>query len=430
MESLLFFLYNLLLHLLGIAAIPVFLVKISKYKHSLRQKLGFFPSGTFDNCTGSPRIWINAVSVGEVVAVSSIIREVRKLLPDSSVVVSTGTVTGQKMARKLIKDASAWFYFPFDVPVIVKKMIDKVSPDLFITAETEIWPNFLRYARKAGVKTMLVNGRISVRSVSGYYRARFFFRKVLGYFDCLGMASEIDAERIKMIGAPENRVFVTSNSKFDTLAEQVLPVYEEEARRALKIGRQEDVFIAASTHPGEEEIIIESYKKLLVEFPELILVIVPRHVERVRDIEKLLKRSGFDSCYLRTEYFSGKERQKEPVIIMDTTGELFKIYSVGTVVFCGGSLVRKGGQNVLEPAAWGKVVLYGPSMEDFSEAKQLLEEAGAGFTVKNAGEIVSVCRKFLNNPGERGRCGEAGRKAILGKTGAAIKSARLVMKLV
>ncbi len=154
------------------------------------------------------------------------------------------------MARKLIKDASAWIYFPLDVPVIVKKMIDKVSPDLFITAETEIWPNFLRYARKAGVKTMLVNGRISVRSVSGYYRARFFFRKVLGYFDCLGMASDLDAERIKMIGAPEERVFVTGNSKFDTLAEQVRPVYEEEARRALKIERNEDVFIAASTHPG------------------------------------------------------------------------------------------------------------------------------------------------------------------------------------
>ena len=258
MESLLFFLYNLLLHLLGIAAIPIFLVKISKYKHSLKQKLGFFPSGIFDNCTGSPRIWINAVSVGEVVAVSSIVREVRKLLPDSSVVVSTGTATGQKMARKLIKDASAWFYFPLDAPAIVKKMIDKVSPDLFITTETEIWPNFLRYARKSGVKTMLVNGRISVRSVSGYYRARFFFRKVLGYFDCMGMTSEIDAERIKMIGAPEERVFVTGNSKFDTLAEQVLSVYEEEARKALKIGRNENVFIAASTHSGEEKIIIES----------------------------------------------------------------------------------------------------------------------------------------------------------------------------
>ena len=430
MERVLFILYNLLFHLLGLAAIPVFLMKIAKYKHSFKQKLGFLPRGTLESCRGSPRIWVNAVSVGEVVAVSPIVKAIKKLYPKSCIIVSTGTETGQNMARQLIKDASAYIYFPVDIPPVVGKMLRAVAPDVFLTSETEIWPNFLRCAKRMGVKTMLVNGRISVRSVARYYRARLFFRRVLTFFDSLGMASEADAERIRKIGAPGDRVAVTGNSKFDALVGQVQPRFEQEMRRVLRVRPGEDVLVAASTHPGEEEVIVDSYKRLLREFPELILVIVPRHVERVPEIEKLLRHSGFDSHYLRTGERSGKKRRQEPVIVIGTTGELFKVYSIGTVVFCGGSLTPRGGQNILEPAAWGKVILYGPSMEDFLEAKRLLEEVGAGFLVRDTSGIVSVCRRLLIDSDERSRRGEAGKKAILARAGAAEKTAQLVSKLI
>ena len=418
-------LYNILFFLLGLLALPVFFRK--KYRHSFKQKLGLFPPGAFGGCGGKPRIWVNAVSVGEVVGVSSIVKAIKRTYPNSSIIISTGTETGQKMAHQLIKEASCFIYFPLDIPFVVRKMLKTVQPDLFITAETEIWPNFLYYAKKMGVKTMLVNGRISRRSIGKYYRARFFFRKVLHNFDCLSMASEIDSERIKMIGAPEERVFISGNSKFDTLSSGTSPVYEKEMRRKLNIG-DENVFIAASIHPGEDELIISSYKRLLQEFPELILIIVPRHIERTSDIEKVLKSRGFNSYYLYSEK-SPRERTK-PVIIVNTIGELFKIYSVGTIVFCGGSLVPKGGQNILEPAAWGKVVLYGPSMEDFLEGKKLLEDAGAGFVVRSVNEIVNISKKLLENPEERKLRGEAGREAILKRGGAALKNADLVKYLI
>ena len=417
--------YNLLFFLLGLLATPVFFRR--KYRHSFKQKLGLFPPGTFDGCSGKPRIWVNAVSVGEVVGVSSIVTAIKRTYPRSSIIVSTGTETGQRMAHQLIKEASCYIYFPLDIPWVVRRVLRAVRPDLFITAETEIWPNFLHYAKKMGVKTMLVNGRISERSVGRYYMWRFFFKKVLHNFDCLSMGSEIDAGRVKMIGAPEERVFITGNSKFDTLTSETSPVYETETRKKLNIGSEEDVFIAASVHRGEDELLINSYKRLLQEFPGLIFIIVPRHVERTPDIEKLLTRCGFDSYYLCSEKLP-RERTKS-IIIVNTIGELFKIYSLGTVVFCGGSLVPKGGQNILEPAAWRKIVLYGPSMEDFLEGKKLLEEAGAGFVVRNVEEIVSISKRFLNNAGERKRRGEAGREAILKKGGAALKNAELVKRL-
>lgn len=412
--------------LLGLLAMPVFFRK--KYRHSFKQKLGFFPPGTFDKCSGKPRIWVNAVSVGEIVGVSSIVKAIKGVYPHSSIIISTGTETGQKMAHQLIKEASCYIYFPLDIPWVVKKTLETIKPDLFITAETEIWPNFLYYAKKIGVKTMLVNGRISKRSIGKYYMGRFFFKKVLRNFDCLSMASRIDSDRIKMIGAPVERVFITGNSKFDTLTCETFSSYEREMREKLSISEGEDVFIAASIHPGEDELIISSYKKLLQEFPELILIIAPRHTKRTTDIEKLLKFYGLNSYYLYSEKCP-REKGK-PIIIVDTIGELFKIYSVGTIVFCGGSLIPKGGQNILEPAAWGKIVLYGPSMEDFLEGKKLLEGAGAGFVVRNVDEIVSISEKFLKVPQERKLRGEAGREAILNRGGAALKNVGLVKYLI
>jgi len=384
---------------------------------------------------GSPRIWINAVSVGEVIAVSSLVKILREMYPQACLVLSTGTETGQEMAGKMVPEATVYIYYPLDLPWIVRRTLNIVKPDLFINTETEIWPNFLRLAKKGGVKTILVNGRISTRSFGRYRKTAFFWRKVLENLDVMSMISGIDAERIRAIGAKSERVVVNGNSKCDALVNQIKPCFEEEMRKILNINEGDKVFIAASTHRGEEEIVLQAYKRFLEKFPRMLLIIVPRHVERAEEVEEIVRKEGFGSylCpsgYIRRSRMEGnRQRTTEPVIILDTIGELFKVYSLGTLIFCGGSFVPRGGQNILEPAAWGKIVLYGPSMEDFSDARQLLEKTGAGITLKNAEELREKGLDLLSHPGKLKKRGEAGKKAIMSSGGAGKRNAELVKRL-
>ncbi|MCD5397975.1 3-deoxy-D-manno-octulosonic acid transferase, partial [candidate division NPL-UPA2 bacterium] len=195
------------------------------------------------------------------------------------------------------------------------------------------------------------------------------------------------------------------------------------------INKEAQVFIAASTHRGEEKIILQAYKKFLDRFPGMLLIIVPRHVGRVREVEEILKKEGLGSYLRRSQIKIGKRRTMEPIIILDTIGELFKVYSLGTLVFCGGSFVPRGGQNILEPAAWGKVVFYGPSMEDFLDARALLERAGAGISLESAREFIEKGLDLLFHPQELKKRGEAGKKAIMSCGGAGRRNAELVKKL-
>jgi len=427
-----YILYNLLLWPFSLAALSFLLGKmifLGKYRRSFVQKLGFIPAETLAKMRGEPRIWVHAVSVGEVSAIHPLIRQLREVYPGGCLLLSTGTESGQKISREHVLEATATFYFPLDLPFAVRRVVRRVRPDLFITAETELWPNFLRIVKGQGARTMLANGRISDRSFGRYRKTRFFWAAVLDYLDAMSMIRVQDGERIIAMGANPVKVFVNGNCKFDQAVFSANPAFGEEMKRLLGVSGQELFFIAGSTHEGEEEAVVEAYLRIRQDHPETILVLAPRHVERTARVEKLLANHGINDFVRRSQVGEGGLKGKR-VVLWDTLGELFKVYSLGTVVFCGASLVPRRGQNILEPAAWGKVVLYGPSMEDFLDAHELLQGVGAGIMVRNSEELAERCLHLINHPREMKSRGEAGKEALLAQRGAARRNAELARKLV
>ena len=426
-----YILYNLILWTFSLAALPWLLAKLvssGKNREIFAQKLGFIPAEIMALMKGEPRIWVHAVSVGEVSAIHPLIRQFRENFPEGCLMLSTGTESGQKVARERVIEATSTFFFPWDLSFVVRRVIRRMRPDLFILAETEIWPNFLRIAKEEGAKTMLVNGRISDRSCNRYRKTRFFWTAVLDHLDAMSMIRVQDGERIISMGANPVQVFVNGNCKFDQAAFSADSVFREEMKRILEVEEQDLLFIAGSTHEGEEEAVLQAFLKIRQRYPGMILVLVPRHVDRTARVERLLTRYGFND-FIRRSQIESVRRQGKQVVLWDTFGELFKVYSVGTIVFCGASLVPKRGQNILEPAAWGKVVLYGPSMEDFIDAHQLLQSVGAGIMVRNGEELAERCLYLLDQPQELKRRGEAGKEALLAQRGATRRNFELAKKL-
>ena len=423
--------YNSLLLIFALAALPWLLSRLISSRENREifgQKLGFIPVGILSRMKGEPRIWVHAVSGGEVSAIHPLMRQLRQTYPKGCLVLSTGTVSGKKIADERILEATASFFFPLDFSFVVRRVIRRVRPDLFILAETEIWPNFLRIAKGEGAKTMLANGRISDRSFKRYRRTRFFWMAVLDYLDTMSMVGVQDGERIVSMGANPVKVFVNGNCKYDQATFSADPVFQEEMKNLLAVGEQDLLFIAGSTHEGEEEAVVQVFLRIRQRYPEMILVLAPRHVERAPRLEKLLARYGVHD-FIRRSQMESQGRRGNHVVLWDTFGELFRVYSVGTVVFCGASLVPGRGQNILEPAAWGRVVLYGPSMEDFIDAHHLLQGVGAGMMVQNAEELAERCLHLLDHPQELKRRGEAGREALFAQRGATQRNLELAKKL-
>ncbi|HVO67478.1 MAG TPA: 3-deoxy-D-manno-octulosonic acid transferase [Syntrophales bacterium] len=426
-----FVLYNILLLIAALLALPYYALKMmltGKYRKSLGPKFGIMSKKIFDEMKGSPRIWIHAVSVGEVTVAAPVVAYLRIYFRGACIVVSTSTETGQEMARRIVAGATSFIYYPLDVPWVVKKVINQVRPDIFIMTETELWPNFIRICKENNVKVILVNGRISPRSFKKYAATRFFWRSILNDIDEAGVISEIDAVRLNALGIPSTRIHVMGNAKYDSLAAKASPALQEEIAGTLNLKKDERVLVAGSTHEGEEKIIIEVYRGLLAAYPDSKLIIVPRHPERGQAVVDLAKESGFGDCITMTAIIGGRRRTDERVIIIDVIGELFKIYSMAAVVFCGGSLVPKGGQNILEPAAWGKVVFYGPYMDDFRDEMKLLEETGAGIQVESGRQLLSHILELMRDPDAIAKRGEEGREMILANMGAAERYATLIKK--
>lgn len=413
--------YNTLLGLSALVLGPYYGLKIlatGKYRKSIGGKLGKVDGNAFDTLDGDPRIWVHAVSVGEVTAAAPIITSLRAACPGASIVLSTSTETGQEMARRVAGDADLHFYYPLDLPWVVRKVMGHVRPDVFVLLESEFWPNLIDQCWGRGTPVVLVNGRISPRSFHRYRMSRFFWKGVLGSMDHLGMISLVDAERIRAFGGPPERITVEGNAKFDGLAARVSPSLREEAGRKLQIGAETPVFVAGSTHRGEETAVLEAYSRIVGEFPGMVLALVPRHTDRREAVLRTVQAAGFNDVITLSEMYGGRIRKGERVIVVDVIGELFKIYGLATVVFCGGSLVPKGGQNILEAAAWGKVVFYGPSMEDFLEEQAMLEAAGAGRMVHSADALGEGILEALRSPEVLARDGRKGREAVLRHRGA------------
>jgi 3-deoxy-D-manno-octulosonic-acid transferase len=426
-----YILYNVILFIAAIFIAPYFLLKIifaGKYRKSIIQKLGGKQTKKLTSLKDGQKIWIHAVSVGEVTAAAPIVASLKMKKPRIKIIFSTSTETGQEMARRFIKGVDAFIYFPLDIPFVVRKIIESANADIFVLVETELWPNFLRVCKEHRMKTLMVNGRISPRSYKRYLKTAFFWRRILDNLDEAGMISLVDTERIKAIGLSSEKALALGNSKYDGLAAMVSPSLRREISLRLNVREEEKFFIAGSTHEGEEKIVISVYQDILKHYPEFKLIIVPRHIERTNDVVSLLHQANLNDVIKLSDINDGRLRVDERIIIVDVIGELFKVYSLATVVYCGGSLVPKGGQNILEAAAWGKVIFYGPSMEDFSQEKALLEDAGCGITIKSEGELSRGIIQLLTHPEEIIGRGERGREAVLANIGAAARYADLISK--
>jgi 3-deoxy-D-manno-octulosonic-acid transferase len=400
-----------------------------RHSENLKERLGHISLKLLQTLSGSPRVWIHAVSLGEVKVAGSIINALKRTLPACSVIVSTTTKHGRELAVETFGDNIPVIYAPVDFIGSVRKALSRVHPDILVFLETEIWPSWITEAHRMGIRTALINGRISVRSIGGYLKFRPFFRKVLRNVDAFSMISDEDSARIRSMGADPNKIEVHGNAKYDLLVNLADPAMAIQMQKTLNLKPASPVFIAGSTRGGEEAMVLDAYERIVKEFPDTVLIIAPRHIERTAEIRSLLERRGF-RYQLRSELHDDGAKRTESVIIINTFGELFKLYSIGTVVFCGASLVPLGGQNPLEAAVWGKVVFYGCSMENFLDAKTLLEEVSAGIAVSSPEMLAKKALWFLRHPDSLKALGVRAREAVIRNQNAADKHAKVITGLI
>jgi len=420
-------------------------IRYRKYIVSLPQRMGYLPVSF--NLDGDESIWIHAVSVGEVLTARALLPQLRERYPRLRLFVSTTTMAGQQVARSNLPYVDEVFYFPFDLGFIVNRTLRLVRPRLFVMMETEIWPNLLRACRRDGVRTALVNGRISARSYPRYRFARFFFRRVLAHVDRFCMQSEESARRIIEMGAARERVVVTGSLKFDSLDFSVSPdaqprgpfgpaspsvhdVHQRGRTRVLRyfrISPARPVVIAASTLKGEEEHVLEAFQRIRATMTNTLLIIAPRKRERFDDVERLVRRAGWNVAR-RTELRVDSEPRND-VVILDTIGELAQVFHVATVVFVGGSLVDAGGHNILEPAVFGKPIVFGPHMDNFAEIARMFLDNGAAVQVRSGRELEGTLLELLGDPVRRASLGAAARALVEANRGARGKSLAVLAEL-
>lgn len=404
-------------------------VRYRKYIRNLPQRLGYLPRSF--NHDADESIWIHAVSVGEVLTARALLPELRERYPRLRLFLSTTTMTGQQIARNNLQYVDEVFYFPFDLGFIVNRTLALVKPRLFIMMETELWPNLLRACHRGGVRTMLVNGRISSRSYPRYRLARPFFRRVLRHVDRFCMQSDESARRVVDIGAEQPRVVVTGSLKFDSLETPGESATTDRGRnrvlRYFRMSAGRPVIIAASTLRGEEEPVLDAFQRIRATMTNALLIIAPRKPERFDEAERLARRAGWNVAR-RTELRVDAEPRCD-VVILDTIGELAQIYQVATVVFVGGSLVDAGGHNILEPAVFGKPIVFGPYMHNFTEIARAFLDNGAAIQVGTGRELEPVLLDLLGDPVRRATLGAGARALVEANRGARNKTLAAIAQL-
>lgn len=380
-----------------------------KHREGLRQRFGFYPQCE-NRAKNKKTIWLHASSVGEVQAARALINELQKRLPSARYVLTTMTMHGNRVARSQLSENISCFLAPLDVPGIVDVAIKRIKPDIYICIETELWPVLLHALSRKNVKLCLVNGRMSERSFNSYIKVHSLLKAVLELFNKMVLISEKDKERFVNLGADLQHIKVEGNVKYDLAIPENRDEIVSYYQGLLAIGNEE-VFVAGSTHTGEEELLLQLFRQLTKKH-DILFVIAPRHVERTGDIEKKLL-SDKISYHRFSDLKKGVKRQ-ESLILIDTMGELSQIYSVADVVFCGGSLVERGGHNLMEAALWQKAVFFGPSIDDFQDAADILISAKGGFKVNNISELEEKLLYYRDHQEEyKTACQRAGDSARL-----------------
>ena len=402
-------------------------VRHRKYVRSLRQRLGYLPLSF--NIDGDESIWIHAVSVGETLTARALIGELKTRYPGLKLFLSTTTMTGHEVARALT-DVDGVFYFPLDWGFTVRRTLDVVRPRLFVMMETEIWPMLLRECRERGVATMLVNGRISKRSFARYALVRRFFRRVLDDVERFCMQSEEAARRIVALGADPARVVVTGSLKFDSLDWPGVGPHGQSRDRVVRYFRLSPgrpVVIAASTLRGEDQASFEAFRRVQARWPDALLVVAPRHPERFEEVTRLAAEEGFR--VVRRTSLPVDQSPDADVVVLDTIGELARLYQIASVVFVGGSLVDAGGHNILEPAMFGKAIVFGPHMHNFAEISAEFLRGSAAVQVSSTRELGECLVDLVGDGVRRASLGAAARAIVEGNRGAKARTMAVITAL-
>ncbi|RME24114.1 MAG: 3-deoxy-D-manno-octulosonic acid transferase [Deltaproteobacteria bacterium] len=407
----LYVLYLLFSHIAFLLALPFLLVS-PKIRNGFLFRCGKLPRG-WPGLQPGDVLWFHGASAGDLLALQPLINRVRRQRPGCKIVVTTVTDSGMKAAKEVIDGADVVGYAPFDLPWAVKRFVRAIGARVLVLECTEMWPTLIRMASKGGMRLVLVNGRFSPRRMAGY---RFLYALIgspLARFDALCMRDQSEAERAIELGADPERVRVVGNTKFDAamLSREGREQKAASLSDSLGIEQGRMVLVAGSTHSGEHEAVLMVYKKLLEKYPGLKLIIAPRYLEQVSDVQRACNRMGL-RCGLRS-------RGVEPgqVAILDTIGELRDAYGLASVVFVGGSLVRRGGHNLLEPAWCAKPVLFGPHTENCQEAVRLLQGRG-GILVNDERHLLMVLERLLAEPAQLGHLGNLARTAVESGLGA------------
>jgi 3-deoxy-D-manno-octulosonic-acid transferase len=380
------------------------------------ERFGYLSPDELSKIRRRPLIWLHAVSVGEAIAARPLLKALRKRYPDHAILVSNTTETGRATAVTF-PEPDLCIYFPFDFLPAVRRTLDALRPEIVIIMETEIWPNFTREAASRNIPVILANGRISDRSFARYLKFSWFFRHPLQLFSRLCMQTEIDCERIIAIGAPAERTVSSGNLKYDIPYRQIDPQEKRQLKQQYLIPAELFVLTAGSTHAGEEQIVIDTFRKLLPLCDSLFLVLVPRHPERAAEVALLLERSGL-LFRCRTALPGAEAFRAGEVLLVDTIGEMMNLYASADIAFVGGSLVPTGGHNLLEPASLGVPSVFGPHMTNFREIAGLVRQYGAGVAVASADEFLESCMTLIASAELRQVLGQNGLKLMRDNGGA------------
>jgi 3-deoxy-D-manno-octulosonic-acid transferase len=419
-------LYDIGFFIFSVFYLPTLIFK-GKLHRSFGERFGAYSKeklAALGSCKDA--IWIQAVSVGEVALCRSLIPALKERFPANSIVFSTITKTGNELARKLFSKDAVIIYFPLDFSFVVRKAVSLIRPKVYVMVETEIWPNLLKTLSAQGVRTILINGRISDRSFGKYELARPFLKKTLEGIGAFCMQSETDARRIIALGAPEEKVRVTGTMKFDV--DLVSAGSGEGMRALLGLGNGDELIVAGSTHNGEEDAVLSAFKRLSKDFPNLRLLIAPRHVERASSVAHAVQRSGF--VPVKVSKLAGPPAGISRVFILDTIGRLNEAFSIASLVFIGGSLVKHGGQNPLEPAAFGKPVLFGPHMFNFRSVVDVLMANDAAVQLKEGEDLFEKMFSLLNDRNRMRDLGWNAKRALTANRGATLRNIEAIKRLV
>ena len=423
------FFYDLAFSLFGIFSLPHFLMRLKQAEDPdrlVRERFGIFSPDLVSRLEGPRPLWIHAVSVGEVLAVEKLIQLLLERRPEQRMVLTTVTPTGQRLARQWERDNLCVLYFPFDLQFAVRRFFETLRPAALLLIETEIWPNVIEEARARQVPVVVMNGRISERSFQLFRLSRTLFSPLLRKIQLFLVQTEKDRERLTALGVPREKVTVTGNMKLDTLDPNgVWKENRTKLRQEWGYQETDQILIAGSTHAGEEEILFRMLKDLRGEGFQTKLLIAPRHIERSVKILELAKRQGWKAVLA-----SQRQKSSPEVVILDQLGKLRSLYAVADVVFMGGSLVRHGGQNPIEPAAVRRPIVHGPWVSNFHEIYRCLGEAGGSICVNQEEELRFVLGRLLASDKEREHLGSRAYEVLEKLRGATERNFKAVDSLI